>query len=549
MLYEPPVYPGGAVQFDTHRGKPGGSWMARIKIIPHPVHPFPKPPMKLHPLGVCLLVFFCGILAAQTPPIPKIHSNPTRVPDRVILTWNGDTATTQSVTWRTDTGVTAGVGQIAESAPGPSFDPISGKDPTDAVKLFPAKTEFFKSSANEARYHSVTFTGLKPKTKYVYRVGEKPNWSEWFQFETAAAEPEPFGFIYVGDAQDEIKRHWSRLIRQAYSDMPKAKFILHAGDLISTGTSDAQWGEWHTAAGWINGSIPSIPSPGNHEYVAPVKTADELSADTREAVIGSVLGEKKARRAVVAPHWRAQFTLPEHGPKGLEETCYYLDVQGMRVICLNSMERQQDQVEWLENALKNNPNKWTVVTFHVPMYSTTAGRQKNEADKAVRKFWRPVLDRYDVDLVLQGHDHSYGRSGLMRDDNALTGAKDYDQKGAVYVVSVSGPKMYDLGLQPWMVSSAEKKQFYQLIRVDGDKLSFEARTADGQLYDEFEIRKRKDGAIKLLERNQLDAERSESPCLKSREILFALGGIGLVVALIAAFEGFRRRRSPAESPR
>jgi len=487
-----------------------------------------------------------GLLAS----IPLASAqNPTAVPDRVILTWSGDTATTQSVTWRTATSVKAGVGQIAESAPGPSFDPINTKDGGNTAKAFPAKTEFFKSPTNEAHFHSVTFAGLKPATQYVYRVGEKGNYSEWFQFETASDQPEPFGFIYVGDAQDEIKRHWSRLIRQAYSSMPKAKFILHAGDLVSAGTNDSQWGEWHGAAGFINGMIPSIPSPGNHEYGSVPKTDDELKADAREALIGGGLAEKKKpRKSIVAPNWRPQFTLPEHGPAGLEETCYYLDVQGVRIICLNSMERQDEQTPWLENVLKTNPNKWTIITFHVPLYSTASGRAKGDADKAVRKFWRPVFDRYDVDLVLQGHDHSYGRSGLMRDDNPLLGAKDYDQKGAVYVVSVSGPKMYDLNVQPWMMASAQKKQLYQLIRIDGDKLMFEARTADGELFDEFEIRKRKDGAIKLLERNQLDSERTEGTGLKSREILFALGGIAGVVGLIAVVEAFRRRRGQADSP-
>ncbi len=478
------------------------------------------------------------VLAVFVPILPASAQNPTAVPDRVILTWSGDPTTTQSVTWRTSTGVKAGTGQIAESAPGPSFDPLNSKDAGALAKSVPANTEFFKSSTNEAHYHSVTFTGLKPKSKYVYRVGEKPNFSEWFQFETASDTPEPFGFIYVGDAQDEIKRHWSRLIRRAYSDMPRAKFILHAGDLISSGTSDSQWGEWHTAAGWINGMIPSIPSPGNHEYGAVPKSVDELKLDAREALIGGGLAEKKKPRpSVVAPHWRAQFTLPEHGPRGLEETCYYLDVQGMRVICLNSMERQDEQVAWLENVLENNPNTWTVVTFHVPLYSTATGRAKGDADKAVRKFWRPLFDRYDVDLVLQGHDHSYGRSGLMREDNVLTGDEDYDQKGAVYVVSVSGPKQYDLGLQPWMVSSAEKKQLYQLIRVDGDKLLFEARTADGELYDQFEIRKRENGGNQLLERGQSPDDS------RRRTIWYAIGGMAVIAAGFALFRVARRKRA------
>ena len=497
--------------------------------------------MKSTLIASTLIASVTGSLSAQ---------HPTAVPDRVILTWSGDTATTQSVTWRTEKSVKEGIGQIAECAPGPGFDPLSSKDASGGgSKSYPAKTELLVSSSNEANYHSVTFAGLKPASKYVYRVGGKPHWSEWFQFETAHDKPEPFGFIYVGDAQDEIKRHWSRLIRQAYSDMPKAKFILHAGDLISNGTSDSQWGEWHTAAGWINGSIPSIPSPGNHEYGAPPKSPEELKADARDALLGGGLAEKKkSRPAIVAPHWRAQFTLPAHGPPGLEETCYYLDVQGVRVICLNSMERQEDQVPWLDRVLKDNPNRWTVVTFHVPLYSTAKGRTQGDADKAVRKYWRPLFDRYEVDLVLQGHDHSYGRSGLMRDDNALRGAQDYDRKGAVYVVSVSGPKLYELSVQPWMMASAEKLQFYQLIRIDGDRLQFEARTADGALYDQFEIRKRKDGAIKLFERGELESERSEGFGPNRREILFGLGGIAVVVALIAGVEALRRRRGAAESP-
>lgn len=476
------------------------------------------------------------------PPLDKVL--PTAFPDRVILTWSGDTATTQSVTWRTHASIRETSAQIAEATPGPSFDPINTKEALGAaVRTVPAKSEFFKSNPNEAVYHSVTFSGLKPKTKYVYRLGQAPLQSEWYQFETACDRPEPFGFIYVGDAQDEIKRHWSRLIRQAYSDMPKAKFLLHAGDLVSTGTDDRQWAEWHNAAGWINSAIPSIPSPGNHEYGTPQKTDEELKLDAREALVGGGLAEKKKPRASsVAPNWRVQFTLPEHGPKGLEETCYYLDVQGVRVICLNSMERQEEQTPWLENVLKTNPHPWTIITFHVPLYSTAKGRAKGDADKAVRKFWRPLFDRYEVDLVLQGHDHSYGRSGLMRNDNVLSGSMAYDQKGPVYAVSVSGPKMYELDVQSWMVASAEKKQFYQLIRIDGDRLHFEARTADGALYDEFEIRKRKDGAVKLLERSQIEAERTESAGLKSRDIVFGLGGIGIVVAGIAGFEAFRKRR-------
>ena len=59
-----------------------------------------------------------------------------------------------------------------------------------------------------SKFHTVNFTNLKPDTKYLYRVGDGANWSEWFEFETASNKAEPFSFVYVGDAQNDIKEHW-----------------------------------------------------------------------------------------------------------------------------------------------------------------------------------------------------------------------------------------------------------------------------------------------------------------------------------------------------
>jgi 3',5'-cyclic AMP phosphodiesterase CpdA len=319
-------------------------------------------------------------------------------------------------------------------------------------------------------YHSVTFTGLKPKTRYVYRVGDGTVWTEWFEFRTASDQPDRLSFIYFGDAQNDVKAHWSRVVRGAYSDMPKANFILHAGDLINRANADGEWGEWHGAAGWINGMIPSVPTPGNHEYAAPTGAA---------AFIG---WGKKSR---ISQNWRPQFTLPQNGPPGLEESTYYLDIQGVRLISLNSNEMQEEQVAWLEPLLADNPNKWTIITFHHPIYSTARGRD----NKKLRELWRPLFDKYTPDLVLQGHDHTYGRSGVMREDNLLTGARLRDERGTVYVVSVSGPKMYKLEEAPWMQSKATDTQLYQLITIEGDTLHYEARTANGQLYDSFDLTK------------------------------------------------------------
>lgn len=389
---------------------------------------------------------------------PADLHRPTAQPDRIILTWAGDPATSQAVTWRTSTSVEKAVAQIAEAEDGPLFK--------TKAKTVAAKSEPFQSSLGMAKYHSVRFENLKPATKYVYRVGDGFNYSEWSQFSTVSDKVAPLEFIYVGDAQNDLFEMWSRVIRASFADAPKARFIVHAGDLINNPERDDQWGEWFRAAGWINQNVPSIPTPGNHEYGAPPNGVRGLNR-----------------------HWRPQFTLPENGVKGAEETNYYLDIQGVRMVSLNSNALQKEQVEWLDKLLANNPNPWTVITFHHPIFSTAKGRD----NKDLREIWKPVFDKHRVDLVLTGHDHSYGRSNLV---TGLT----KKEGGTVYVVSVSGPKMYNVTPAEWMRRKAEDTQLYQVIRIDGGKLTYEARTARGDLYDAFELQKQKGKANKLTEK-------------------------------------------------
>ena len=388
---------------------------------------------------------------------------PALTPDRVILTWAGDPATTQSVTWRTSTQVTESFAEIALSEDGPAFQELA--------QHVPAATSLFVSDLGEANYHSASFTGLIPGTMYVYRVGDGTNWSEWNQFTTASNQPEPLTFIYVGDAQNDVFSLWSRVIRTGYSKAPDARFILHAGDLINRANLDAEWGDWFRAAGWINTTMPSVPAPGNHEYAA------EQEGGVRQ----------------LSRHWQPQFTLPRNGLAGLEESSYYLDIQGVRIVALNSNEKREEQARWLDELLSSNPNRWTICAFHHPIYSAAESRDNEE----LRELWQPVLDKYKVDLVLQGHDHTYARSNLLTGVNVQAG-----EAGTVYVVSVSGPKMYNLKPrdEQWWARAAEDTQLYQVIRVDGDRLSYESHTARGHVYDAFELHKRDGAPNELIDR-------------------------------------------------
>ena len=318
-------------------------------------------------------------------------------------------------------------------------------------------------------------------------MGSGDIWSSWYQFRTASVEPDEFTFIYLGDAQNNLLSLWARTIRAAVLDAPHADFIIHAGDLVDYPNKDSDWHEWFESGNWIHAKIPSIPTPGNNEY----SNYQDVS---------------KRRLSVL---WRPQFTLPENGPEGFAETTYYTDYQGARIISLNSNERYKEQVPWLEQALKNNPNKWTFVTFHHPIYSATQGL----ANKDQREAWKPIFDKYAVDMVLQGHNHTYARG-----HNIGSGVTVRDTtKGTVYVVSVSGPKQLKLRKDRWMTRGGENTQLYQIITVSGDTLHYRAMTAVGELYDAFDLIKQMSKPNKLIDRAPQYPERRWDNTLEKKD--------------------------------
>ena len=489
---------------------------------------------------------------------------PTPLPDRVVLTWEEDPVTTQSVSWRTDTTIKKGMAQLAAAnSNGRALKP----------KSFTAKTTFLQTDLNDSHYHTVIFRDLEPDTLYAYRVGDGVNFTEYYHFKTATKDDEPFSFIYFGDAQNEVRTHWSRVFREAFRDAPRAAFTLHAGDLVNRKYSDSEWGEWHEGPDWVNGTIPVIATPGNHEYLNYDDRSKELywtdksgndieislvSMSKKTLSLGNVykvsfqqkegnvvnmeVGETgviekvddgleavsgfKAEEIVgknlyksplfarqrevpsLSEHWRAQFAFPIQDipdPK-LSETVYFIDYQGARFISLDSNSEKEIQVKWLREVLESNPNRWTIVTFHHPVFSPGSDRDNPE----IRHLWKPLLDDFKVDLVLSGHDHTYARTGSIDFEGIKNIPEGYEKAfdasvGTVYVVSVSGPKMYKITKGAFAKNMIENTQLYQVIDINNSRLRFRAFKATGELHDEFLLQKREGKSNLLIETINGDA--------------------------------------------
>ncbi|KQW05117.1 hypothetical protein ASC66_15765 [Leifsonia sp. Root4] len=412
------------------------------------------------------------------PPVrPATVHVASAVPDRVILTPSTTPASTQNVSWRTSLDVVAPQVQLAPVTDGP----ITATTTTAAVST----TEFATDLGYTIKYHTATLTGLTESTSYVYRVGDGDTWSEWFEFETASAGAEPFSFLVQGDAQNDVKSYASRAFRAAFEARPYAKAVVHLGDLIDTDISDAEWGEWFSAAGYQNAYMNVMATPGNHEYY-PGPT--------------------------LTKYWAAQFEFPKNGPADtpaieaqFSENTYFTDYQGVRFISLNASQINgadlTAQTSWLDRVLEENPNKWAVVSFHQPVFSVTSGRD----NKTIRDAWLPVFEKHNVDLVLQGHDHAYGRGNLFANEQNLPeGANPAtSQTGPVYMVTVAGPKMYvpdDPKNNNWINNGANLRsmnrdtQMFQTVDVTADEIHVESRDVTGALFDAFTITKTDDGA-------------------------------------------------------
>ncbi len=401
------------------------------------------------------------------PPAPGQPYAARNLPDRIILVPGEDPTTAMHVSWRTDMAADRSVAELAELVPAPNFGlramQVTG---TNVATI---------SENGEARYHKAQFTGLKPGTAYAYRLRGSAGFSEWHQFRTAAASAAPFRFIYMGDTQNRILDIGSIGWRRALLQAGNPALMVHAGDLVASRDDmvhDDEWGQWTANGGWAIATIPQVPAPGNHEYV------DRIEADGSET---RLLGK----------HWPVMFNLPGNGAEGARQTTYFTDYQGVRFVVMDGtsaldLGSLDSQTAWLDAALAAAPGPWKIVLFHQPIF--TCARPGDTP--ALKAAWKPVFEKHKVDLVLQGHDHCYGRltseAGREAGVEARAGGA---MQGPVYMVSVAGAKMYGLNdradTQPDRV--AEDTSLFQVIDVAPDRLALRAFLNTGVLYDGFDL--------------------------------------------------------------
>lgn len=386
---------------------------------------------------------------------PETRFPATDQPDQIVLTWSGDPKTTQTVQWRTSRKITKGAIAYQKKSDYNRFFP-------KPLKTVEAKTEVLSTPSilNDPiiHRHTVQLCDLEPGTTYVYAVSEgmSGDWGEMREFTTAPENTIPFSFIYMGDAQNGLDR-WGTLLRNSFRHRPDAAFYIMAGDLVNRGNDRWDWDDFFYNAENIFDRRTLVPAIGNHENQGGHPTL-----------------------------YLKNFTLPQNGPSTIEaERAYAFEYSNALFVILDSNLNPEHQVEWLDEQLANTNATWKFVIYHHPAYSSTPKRDNEK----LRGLWTPLFDKYHVDLALQGHDHAYLRTYPMYDQKRV----DSPSEGTIYIVSVSGTKMYEQDPRDYTEFGMTNVSTYQIldIQISGDRLVYKAYDIDGYKRDEIIIEKPK----------------------------------------------------------
>src|SRR5699024_7156463 len=119
---------------------------------------------------------------------------------------------------------------------------------------------------------------------------------------------------------------------------------------------------------------------------------------------------------------------------------YSFDYGDIHFVVLSSGDSSKkgvgkEQLAWLQSDLASTEKSWIIVSIHNPLYSPGkygSSEDRNGVALALRESLAPVLNQYDVDLVLQGHDHVFALTYPMDANSTPLQTKTVTENGCTY---------------------------------------------------------------------------------------------------------------------
>lgn len=359
--------------------------------------------------------------------------------------------------------------------------------------------------------HEVKLINLLPDKKYYYSVGTNVNVLQGdsmnYFFTAPLTSPtydKPIRVWAMGDMGKQSMQQVA--VREAYKKFidttPVHGWILLGDNAYPNGTDmEYQMGFFNYYQNDITKNTVIWPCLGNHDY------ANDYN-----------------RRVDHLIPYTDIFTLPQNGEMGgiasNNERYYSFNYGNVHFVNLDSYGLENvsgtqygladtafsPQVLWLKNDLQYNTLPWVIVSFHHPPYCMGSHNSDIENDLVtIRSNLNPILERYNVDLVLSGHCHTYQRSMFIKNHFGLEPTFD----SAIHVRQHTSGKYDSIGNSCFFVknknTASDSGTIYMVIGSGGavPYPPFAAWPHNAMYYSNWE----QNGSLLLtIEGNQLKAQ-------------------------------------------
>jgi hypothetical protein len=371
--------------------------------------------------------------------------------------------------------------------------------------------------------HIITIDNLKPNTKYFYGVASgntvlQASTDNFFVTNPMVGTEQKVTIWALGDmgmGTEAQKRVYQQYLN--YTDKTHTNLWLLLGDNAYGQGMDWEYQlrffEYYQGDRLMKQTV-LMPSPGNHDY-SP--TANNYRIEDPLAAYFNIFSvPTKAEAGGVPSGSKAYYSYDYANIHFIS-----LDSYGREDMDKRLFSKDSQQMIWLEKDLKANKQKWTIAFWHHPPYTMGSHNSDTEDElRLLREGVVPILEKYSVDLVLNGHSHNYERSQMLkghygleatfnqkqhgvstsngRYDNSndscpyIKDSKATDNHGIVYVVNgVGAANSGSQGAYPHnaMVYSNNVNAGSMYLEVEGNRLNAKFITEDGSIKDQFTILK------------------------------------------------------------
>ena len=268
-------------------------------------------------------------------------------------------------------------------------------------------------------YNHVTVTGLQENTTYYYTVEKNGVQTAAKVYRTGSFEN--VRILYVGDPQIGASKGqtqsgarltadsgaantaarndsfaWNRTLSIASAQNPDLSFIISAGDQVN-----------------------KTGKPKEEEY------AGYLAADALTALpVATTIGNHDSLNPDYSYHFNNPNTT-QNGKTTAGGDYYYTYGSGLFIVLNTNNYNAAEHEKTIQKAISAAPNAaWRIVTIHQDIYGS--GLDHSDTDGMIlRTQLTPIFDKYNIDVVLQGHDHTYSRSKLLYGDGQSHGTYEF----------------------------------------------------------------------------------------------------------------------------